>query len=276
MEVGQIEAIYLSLDPVDEANGVAGRGLEGDRYFRGEGQFDRGRYVGMDITLIEQETLLDVELDGAASRRNIVTSGVKLNTLVDKRFQLGELVLLGRRLCDPCLHLQRNTRPGIMKALRRRGGLRADILVGGRIAIGDRLEELPSADVEITAIDAQTAGLEVDASSPVLIAGDHIYVSGLCVTHDPDSGELLTDMWRQLQATFEKIIGLLALAGASLRHVVQVRVVLTDLERIDDFEKIYSGYFGDPAPTRSVIGARLDHIPDALVMVDCTAYARNS
>ena len=42
-------------------------------------------------------------------------------------------------LCEPCLHLQRLTRPGIIKDLIHRGGLNADILTGGQIRVGDQV-----------------------------------------------------------------------------------------------------------------------------------------
>jgi MOSC domain-containing protein YiiM len=60
---------------------------------------------------------------------------------VDKRFRIGEVECLGVELCEPCLHLHSLTRPGIIKDLIHRGGLRADILSGGTISVGDRLIE---------------------------------------------------------------------------------------------------------------------------------------
>jgi len=53
---------------------------------------------------------------------------------------------VGRRLCDPCSHLQKLTQPGVLKGLANRGGLRADIVRGGVIRPGDELRELGSAD----------------------------------------------------------------------------------------------------------------------------------
>jgi MOSC domain-containing protein YiiM len=62
---------------------------------------------------------------------------VRLNDLVGRRFRVGEVECLGVELCEPCLHLQEMTRPGIIKELVHRGGLNADILNDGRIAVGD-------------------------------------------------------------------------------------------------------------------------------------------
>ena len=91
------------------------------------------------LTLIEAEALEDVGLTGAQSRRQVVVRGGGLNDLVGKRFRVGEVECLGVELCEPCLHLQSLTRPGIIKDLIHRGGLRADILSGGTISVGDKV-----------------------------------------------------------------------------------------------------------------------------------------
>jgi MOSC domain-containing protein YiiM len=127
---------------VERAAVVAGRGLEGDRYFTGEGTFSDDPGTGRALTLVEAEVLDDVGLDWAAARRNVVTRGVGLNDLVGKRFLVGDVEFLGQRLCEPCRHLERLTEDGMLRALAGRGGLRADVLTGGEIAVGDALVEL--------------------------------------------------------------------------------------------------------------------------------------
>jgi hypothetical protein len=131
-----VEAINIgpseTLGPVESVRAVAGKGLEGDRHFCPDGARE-----GEALTLIEAEAVEDVGLTGAESRRQIVVRGVRLNDLVGKRFFVGEVECLGTELCEPCLHLQQLTRPGIIKDLIHRGGLRADILTGGTIKIGD-------------------------------------------------------------------------------------------------------------------------------------------
>jgi MOSC domain-containing protein YiiM len=123
-----------ALGPVDSVRAVAGKGLEGDRHF-----FDRGARPGAALTLIEAEVLEDVHLTGAQSRRQVVTRGVRVNDLVGKRFRIGDVECYGVELCEPCLHLQRLTRAGIIKQLIHRAGINADILSGGTISVGDRL-----------------------------------------------------------------------------------------------------------------------------------------
>lgn len=135
-----VEAINIgpsdALAPVESVRAIAGHGLEGDRYF-----FPGGAEPGEALTLIEAEVLADVGLTGPQARRQVVVRGVRVNDLVGKRFRIGEVECLGVELCEPCLHLQGLTRPGIIKDLVHRGGLRADILSGGTISVGDRLLE---------------------------------------------------------------------------------------------------------------------------------------
>jgi MOSC domain-containing protein YiiM len=127
---------------VERAAVVAGRGLEGDRYFDGKGTFSHWRGTGRALTLVEAEALDDVGLDWAAARRNVVTRGVGLNDLVGKRFRLGEVECAGRRFCEPCRHFEQLTEDGMLRALAGRGGLRADVLTSGEIRVGDALVEL--------------------------------------------------------------------------------------------------------------------------------------
>ena len=81
-----------------------------------------------------------VELEPGDARRNVVTRGIDLNALVGRRFQLGEVPCYGQRLAEPCSWLQGMTPPGTLRGLVHRGGLRADILAGGVVPLGDRVE----------------------------------------------------------------------------------------------------------------------------------------
>jgi MOSC domain-containing protein YiiM len=146
-ESGSVEAIYLAGErgaprtAVEEVRAVAGRGLEGDRYFghrRGGGKRDPERQV----TLIEAEAVDAVRATGAAlapgdARRNLVTRGVRLHDLVGRTFRVGGALLRGIERCDPCSRLTRLTYRGVERDLRDRGGLRAEILESGSIRAGD-------------------------------------------------------------------------------------------------------------------------------------------
>jgi hypothetical protein len=142
--VGSVAGILIApsaeaaLTPVEAAEALAGRGLLGDRYERGEGTFSApGR--GYELTLVEAEVLGEIQLPWEAARRNIVTTGISLNALVGERFRVGPVECIGRRLAEPCAHLERLARPGLLRPLVHRGGLRADILGGGLISIGDEI-----------------------------------------------------------------------------------------------------------------------------------------
>jgi MOSC domain-containing protein YiiM len=147
---GIVEAIHISPErerlpePVDSVEAVPGAGLRGDRYFRESG----GHEEGKDITLIEAEAIegfrsdTGLELTAAEMRRQVLTRGVGLNDLVGKRFRVGEVECVGRILCEPCNHIQSLTRPGVLRGMVHRGGLRADILSGGTIRVGDEVVEI--------------------------------------------------------------------------------------------------------------------------------------
>ena len=129
------------------AEAVAGRGLRGDRYERGEGTFSNPEGRGYDLTLVEAEALEElaaggVELEPAEARRNLVVRGIALDALIGRRFRVGPVECFGQRRCEPCAHLERLTRPGVLRGLAHRGGLRADVLSGGEIRAGDRVEAL--------------------------------------------------------------------------------------------------------------------------------------
>jgi len=144
---GAVAAILMAPDAeaplsrVDEAEALAGRGLAGDRYADGRGTFSApGR--GYQLTLVEAEVLDEIQLPWEEGRRNIVTRGISLNGLVGRRFRIGSVECAGRRLAEPCAHLEKLARPGLLRPLVHRGGLRADIITGGMIHLGNEIEAI--------------------------------------------------------------------------------------------------------------------------------------
>src|SRR5215216_6047225 len=142
---GTVEGLHVSpqfeqLPQAVEAVEVTAEGMLGDRYF-GE----------RNLTLIEAEALeglfeeAGIELTAAESRRQVLTRGVRLNDLVGKRFRVGEVECVGEEWCEPCSHLEGLTRPGVLRGMVHRAGLRADIVQPGRIAVGDEVGELTDA-----------------------------------------------------------------------------------------------------------------------------------
>lgn len=147
---GEVVGIYIAaggsqpMQAVAEATAVTGKGLEGDRYFRGVGTYSDKPGPHREVTLIALEALdavrreTGIRLGPGQSRRNIVTRGVPLNDLVGQTFLLGRVRVHGVRLCPPCMHLEGLTGlPGVMQALVDRGGLRVQVLTDGVIRLGD-------------------------------------------------------------------------------------------------------------------------------------------
>ena len=145
---GRVEAIAFAgraeapVELVAEATAHAGRGLEGDRYHEGRGTFSNPYSAGHQLTLVEAEVLEELGFGPQDARRNLVTRGIDLNALVGRRFRVGGLECVGVERADPCSYLQGLTRPGVLRALVDRGGLRAAIVSGGRIAVGDEIADL--------------------------------------------------------------------------------------------------------------------------------------
>ena len=145
--VGTVAAILIAehaeapLFHVDEAEAIAGRGLAGDRYAAGEGTFS-GPGRGYQLTLAAADVLDEIEFPWEQARRNIVTRGISVNGLVGRRFRIGSVECIGRRLAEPCAHLEKLARPGLLRPLVHRGGLRADITTSGVIRLGDEVEAI--------------------------------------------------------------------------------------------------------------------------------------
>jgi hypothetical protein len=141
--VGEVVALVVApatagpAHQVARCTAIAGRGLDGDRYALGGGTFAAIGRIGQDLTLVDVDALEVAGLSPVDARRNIVTRGIDLDSLVGVRFQIGDVVCQGERRSEPCAHLQRLTRPGVLRALVHRGGIRADIVVGGEVGLGD-------------------------------------------------------------------------------------------------------------------------------------------
>lgn len=152
MEVpAQLLGIYVAAQAaelprsVERIRALVGRGLEGDRYAAGIGTFS-DRPGKRDVTLIESEALEAYaresgrKLSAAEARRNLLTQGVRLNDLVGRQFEVGVVRLRGLRLSEPCTHLMRLTHPETLRGLLHRGGLVAEVLCDGELAVGDRIK----------------------------------------------------------------------------------------------------------------------------------------
>jgi MOSC domain-containing protein YiiM len=161
---GSIVSLHIApkasapMESVESVRAVPGRGLAGDRYFLGTGVYSpKPSHGGREVTLIETEAVaalldgvqnaeghrLGIKLAPAETRRNIATSGVPLNHLVDREFWVGPVLVVGTRLCEPCKYLEDLTQKGVLAGLIHRGGLRARILSEGVIRVGDVVRPKP-------------------------------------------------------------------------------------------------------------------------------------
>lgn len=136
----------------DRIAAIAGSGLAEDHYSLGQNGSGIVR-PDQEVTLIEAEAIAaacqeyKLSFDHLTTRRNLLTEGVPLNHLVGHEFAVGEVMLKGVELCEPCGHLEKLTIPDIRKSLVHRGGLRAQIVRGGTLQVGDRIVPAPSDSV---------------------------------------------------------------------------------------------------------------------------------
>ena len=153
MASGEIVGIYVA--PVKDAAVMgyqkvslkAGKGIEGDRYFSATGK-NRSSYQGQpdwEITLIEAEVIelfnqrTGHKFHHSDFRRNLITRDIRLNALVGKEFQIGDISFYGVQLCEPCAKLQRRLGVRILPDLVNKGGLRAQIRSSGVISMGQAI-----------------------------------------------------------------------------------------------------------------------------------------
>ncbi|MEZ5564019.1 MAG: MOSC domain-containing protein [Gammaproteobacteria bacterium] len=130
------------MEPRVEVEAVADCGLRGDRYMEAALR----KSPDYQVTLIELEhieafvTASGLSLAPHEPRRNIVTIGVDLNSLCGKRFLVGNVELEGLELCEPCGDFARRTYPEVVRFFVHRGGLRARIIRGDLIRVGDAIK----------------------------------------------------------------------------------------------------------------------------------------
>lgn len=111
---------------------VPGRGIEGDRFFD-----YKEDYKGQ-VTFFAQEVYASLceefevrDKSVGAFRRNVISAGVDLNTLIGTEFEIQGVRFRGREECKPCDWMNIAFAPGAEKAMRGWGGLRAEILSEG-------------------------------------------------------------------------------------------------------------------------------------------------
>jgi MOSC domain-containing protein YiiM len=154
---GQLLHIHLAraasfkMQEFAEANFVAGRGIEGDRYFLGAGTYS-SKPDFREVTVFEAEVLEalarndpplqsgPIKIGPNDHRRNLTVTAVPLNHLVGQRFRVGAAVLFGGRLNFPCKYLEKLLGLPVYLPLYNRSGLNCRIEKGGIVRSGDPVE----------------------------------------------------------------------------------------------------------------------------------------
>ena len=135
------DAINGNMQDVIDIQAIAGKVILNDRYYKDNNDKEK------QITLIESENIdyynkkFQLNIPYLNFRRNIVTKGIKLNDLIDKKILIGQIEVKGINLCRPCKHLEQTLKQNnIIKEFLHKGGLRCEILTSGEIKVGDIIE----------------------------------------------------------------------------------------------------------------------------------------
>jgi len=124
---------------LDSVEAIAGKGIVEDRYFKKNKNTSN-------ITLIEKENIDLFNKNSSCSisyqkfRRNIITKGIRLNSLVGREIFIGSVKIKVHELCQPCLKLQKLLgQNNFVKDMTHKSGIRCEILIGGKIAKGNKI-----------------------------------------------------------------------------------------------------------------------------------------
>ena len=141
LKIGLTKDHNKKIIETSEIDLIAGKGIIGDRHFKDYNDpFNQ-------LTIIESENIDEYNLKNRLNipylnfRRNIVTKGIKLNDLVDKKISIGSVILDVVDLCRPCRHLsEKLDRNDIIKEFLRKGGIRCKIMNDGKISLSDQIK----------------------------------------------------------------------------------------------------------------------------------------
>ena len=140
IEIGIHESKGDAVRSINTVEAIKGKGLVSNRHFKENNE------KKCQVTLIEIENInyynkiTRTQIPSINFRRNIVTSGVRLNELLNKEFFVGKVRIKAHDLCRPCKYLQELLKQdNIIKEFLDKGGLRCEILSSGKISVGDKI-----------------------------------------------------------------------------------------------------------------------------------------
>ena len=122
----------------DQLELVAGSGIVGDRFYDYKPDY-KGQITFFDYDFSQRvaREIVKAPLCPSAFRRNVITSGIDLYSLIGKEFTIGEVRFFGHSECTPCYWMDQACAPGTEEFLKDRGGLRAKILTSGILGKGN-------------------------------------------------------------------------------------------------------------------------------------------
>ena len=116
---------------------IADGGLEGDHRARRPGSKRQVTLIQLEHLSVVALLLNQAEIAPQLTRRNLVVSGINLLALHDQLFRIGEVMLEGTGLCEPCSRMEAHLGDGGYNAMRGHGGITARVVTGGVMRLGD-------------------------------------------------------------------------------------------------------------------------------------------
>jgi len=140
IQIGIHESKGDEVRAIDTVEAIKGKGLVNNRHFK-ENNEKKSQITLIEIENINYYNKISKTLIASINfRRNIITSGIKLNELLNKEFYIGKVRVKAHDLCRPCKYLQELLKQNnIIKEFLHKGGLRCEILTSGKICIGDKI-----------------------------------------------------------------------------------------------------------------------------------------
>jgi MOSC domain-containing protein YiiM len=140
IQIGIHESKGDEVRAIDTVEAIKGKGLVSNRHFK-ENNEKRSQITLIEIENINYYNNISKTLIPSINfRRNIITSGIRLNELLNKEFYIGKVRVKAHDLCRPCKYLQELLKQNnIIKEFLHKGGLRCEILSSGKICVGDKI-----------------------------------------------------------------------------------------------------------------------------------------
>jgi len=141
IKIGIAELNNKEIVEVNEIDLVAGKGVIGDRHFKDYNDPYNHLSIIESESIDEYNRKYNLNIPYLNFRRNIITRGIKLNHLIEKKILIGNVQLDVIDLCRPCRHLsEKLKKDNIIKEFLKKGGIRCEILNDGKISISDQIK----------------------------------------------------------------------------------------------------------------------------------------